>query len=158
MTTAMDVAKWFIHNTSYDMGDNITPLKLQKLIYYAQAWHLLANEKPLFEEELQAWAHGPVAPSVFYAYRELGWRPIPPIEEKVELSDEQVEILTQVLDIYGEFTAKRLEAMTHAEEPWIVARGDCAPEDRCEEIIPKGHIFDYFKSKFGEIEDGQKAA
>ena len=61
----LDIAKWFINATDRDSGDAITHLKVQKLVYYAQGWAMAYLGSPLFEEDIQAWAHGPVVPSVW---------------------------------------------------------------------------------------------
>lgn len=75
--TANDVAKWFLSRVDRDSGDSITHLKLQKLVYYAQAWNLAHFGEPLFDEELKAWTHGPVAPSVWHEYKDSRWDALP---------------------------------------------------------------------------------
>src|SRR5947207_9070578 len=70
--SALDIAKWFINATDRDAGDDITHLKVQKLLYYAQGWALVHLRKPLFSEDLEAWAHGPVAPSIYNHFRGYG--------------------------------------------------------------------------------------
>jgi len=73
-----DAARWFINRADRLAGDDMTHLKLQKLIYFAQAWHLANTGEPLFREDMQAWTHGPVVPSVWHAYKQYQWEPIPP--------------------------------------------------------------------------------
>ena len=157
MTKPVNVAAWFINRVDRDSGDSMTPLKLQKLLYYAQAWHLLAFDKPLFDEDMQAWAHGPVVPSVYHEFKEYGFNSILEYKGAEEIDEESEAILSQVADIYGEFSAKRLEAMTHQEAPWRDARGGLAPEARCEAVIPKDAIKAYFKRTYGEMTDEQEA-
>ena len=67
--SAQDVANWFLAKADYEAGDVITPLKLQKLLYYAQGWTLAILNKNLFEEDFQAWTHGPAIPSIYRKYK-----------------------------------------------------------------------------------------
>jgi uncharacterized phage-associated protein len=144
--TALDIAKWFINATDRESGDAITHLKVQKLVYYAQGWALAYFDKPLFAEDLQAWAHGPVAPSVYDHFRDAGFQAIPeqPVTRKV--TGDVAALLESVNDKYGIYTAKRLERMTHAEPPWRNARGALPPEARCSNVITKDDIKAHFSS------------
>src|SRR6266446_3445682 len=76
MTTASILAKYIIASCSDD-GKSVTNLKLQKLLYYAQAWKLALHGKPLFNDRIEAWVHGPVVPVVFREYRDFKWAPLP---------------------------------------------------------------------------------
>lgn len=156
MADAISIAKWFVNNTDRSVGEAVTHLKVQKLLYYAQAWHLLAYKTPLFEEDMQAWSHGPVAPTVYKEFKDSSWNAIPPFEGEGDLSDlgeDSTSILRQVLNIYGDFSAKRLEHMTHAEAPWKITRGDLPPEAKCTRIIPKELMLRYFTETYGELAD-----
>lgn len=135
--TPVQIANWFLANIDREAGDLITHLKLQKLVYYAQAWSLAIRGVPLFEEDVQAWAHGPVAPSVFRAFRGYGMDPIPAPARTPKLDEDTVELLEEVLDVYGEHSAKKLEKLTHRERPWRDARGDLPDEASSSAIIPK---------------------
>lgn len=87
--SARDIANWFLGAIDRDAGDAITHLKLQKLVYYAQAWSLAlpARGVPLFDEEMQAWAHGPVAESLFQEHRGNSWDALPAPEETPDIAD-----------------------------------------------------------------------
>ncbi len=135
--TPLQIANWFLANIGREAGDLITHLKLQKLVYYAQAWSLAGRGKPLFQEDFQAWAHGPVVPSLFRAFRDHGMAPIPAPGSVPRLDEETVELLAEVLDVYGEHSAKKLEQLTHRERPWREARGDLPDEARSESVITK---------------------
>lgn len=158
MVNPISVAAWFVNHVDRDSGDSTTHLKVQKLLYYAQAWHLLAFDTPLFDEDMQAWAHGPVVPSVYHEFKQYGFNSIPEYKGSEEIEKASEEILSQVANIYGEFSAKRLEAMTHLEDPWRDARGELAPEARCDAVIPKDAIKIYFQRTYGEMTDEQEAA
>lgn len=158
MASPLAVAHWFVQRlTNREVGEVVTHLRVQKLLYFAQAWHLLALERPLFNEDMQAWAHGPVVPSVFHALKEHGWQPLPLDGDSSGIDADSLEILEQVVDIYGDYTAKRLERMTHEEEPWIATRGDLAPEERCERAIPQQLIRDFYQRTYGDLEDVEEA-
>lgn len=144
--TALDIAKWFINATDRESGDAITHLKVQKLVYYAQGWALAYFGKPLFAEDLEAWAHGPVAPSVYHHFRNAKFQAIPEQRVTRKVTGDVEDLLESVNEKYGIYTAKRLERMTHAEAPWKKARGDVPPEERCSNIITKEDIKAHFEA------------
>jgi uncharacterized phage-associated protein len=120
MASALDVAKYFLRFSDEESGDLISNLKLQKLIYYAQGFHLALFDRPLFDEPVEAWQHGPVVPDVYHAYKEHGGQGIPPpIESDFScFTNEQKEVLDEVYAVYGQFSAWKLRNMTHEESPW----------------------------------------
>ncbi|QAR44316.1 DUF4065 domain-containing protein [Kosakonia cowanii] len=148
--SANDIATWFILKFA-EYGDVVTHLKIQKLLYFSEAWNQVINDSELFKEEIQAWAHGPVVLEVFQQYKDYGWKPlpIPNDQDCPKFPAKVLNILLQVFDSYGELPAKTLENMTHTDRPWIDARGDLAPEERCNTVIPKDQIKSYFKTKYG---------
>lgn len=121
MATAHNVAKYFLALSEPEEGDSVSNLKLQKLLYYAQGFHLALCDKPLFAEPIQAWEHGPVVPVVYHEYKENGYLGIPvPLDfnpEEVLTKDER-ELLDEVWNVYGQFSAWKLRNMTHEEPPW----------------------------------------
>jgi len=126
MATIFDVANYFRWCVDYEAGDNITALKLQKLCYYAQAWHLAFTGDPLFEEEFEAYDHGPLNYALWKLYQNpKGWAPIDPDEKlwEFEPSDtftfDELDTLTEVWETYGTYGAKHLEHLTHQEDPWL---------------------------------------
>lgn len=141
--SALQVGKWMINRVDREAGDSITHLKLQKVIYYAQAWHLANFNDPLFVEDIQAWTHGPVAPSVWKAFREYRWDHIPP-QPLVFMDATKIGFLETVFEIYGRYTAKELEKITHQEDPWKVTRGDLPLEAKCTRPIDKKVMRDFY--------------
>ncbi|MBW4662192.1 MAG: DUF4065 domain-containing protein [Drouetiella hepatica Uher 2000/2452] len=152
---ALDIALYFLHCVDRDAGDTISPLKLQKLVYYAQAWSLALRSQPLFPEQIQAWVHGPVVYEVWDAYKKYKYGTIPePDGGLPEFAEDQVEILDEVWNTYGELSAKRLEQLTHSEMPWINARQGLDPGERSQNIITQEDMRFYYSSLM--VEDGNK--
>jgi len=105
-------------------GDPITNLKLQKLLYYAQAWCLALYNKPLFGEKIEAWVYGPVVAEVYRAFKNFGSRPIDCEFKAPDLPDEVVGHLEEIIAAFGGYSTYQLEKMTHQEAPWCNARGN----------------------------------
>jgi uncharacterized phage-associated protein len=116
--TALDVAKYFL--ALQDDEEAISNLKLQKLLYYAQGFHLAITGRALFDEDIRVWEHGPVVPAVWREYNHYAERPIPrprDFNPRV-LNEDTRSLLDEVSSVYGQFSAWRLREMTHAEPPW----------------------------------------
>lgn len=128
----------------------ITPLALQKLLYFAQAFfHALYNET-LFLDDCQAWAHGPVFPDIYYQYKDYGYNPIEkslPEDENdfSEFTTRELSFLDAIVDIFGMYSGQVLSKITHNEQPWIEARGSLLPSDRSVTVIKRDTIDTYFK-------------
>ena len=127
MFRAFSVAKELVKlSFSGEEIDPLTNLRLQKLLYYAQAWSLVLRESELFPEQIEAWRWGPVVPVV---YNELsngqGASQIPPdiFVDSPDLPPEEAELVRSVWDAYNSYSALRLSRMTHAETPWLRAWG-----------------------------------
>jgi len=148
-----DVANWFVCNLDREAGDSITHLKLQKLLYYSQVWSIVLNKKIIFEDDFQAWAHGPVLPDVYHDYKEYGFNSIPSCECDNNIDDELEEVLKEVKRVYGEFSAKKLEDLTHSEDPWKEARGNLPSEAACNKIISKESLVSYYSKMYEEVQN-----
>lgn len=119
MATVRDVANYFLLQTDDDAGDIISNLKLQKLVYYAQGFHLALKGAPLFNEPLQAWNHGPVSPELYRMFRDHGAGALPrPVNCELTLTAEETDLLDEVYAVYGQFSAWKLRDLTHDEAPW----------------------------------------
>jgi len=143
--TALDVAKWFVNAADYEAGDAMTHLKVQKLIYYAQGWALALLGTSLFDEDLEAWAHGPVAQSVWKQFKGFGYEALPRQKITRKIEGRANRLLESINREYGIYTAKRLEYMTHKEAPWRDARGDLPKEARTNEVISKTAMRKFFE-------------
>lgn len=153
MTTHIDLAHYFI-SLSNETGNLISNLKLQKLLFYAQAWHLAYFEDRLIDGNFQAWVHGPVLPESYREFKEFGWKPIQREGLGQEFIDhfclniiepKQCEILNDVVDEYFGLTAYELERLTHSEDPWIIAREDLSIDEPSESVISDASLIEYYQ-------------
>jgi uncharacterized phage-associated protein len=128
MNTASEIAKYIVH-TFQEAGDPVDNLKLQKLLYYVQGWHLAVTGGPAFQQPLEAWVHGPVQPGVYGEYKHYRWNPINQEVKAPELPESLRDVIQEVLDAYGGDSGYELELRTHREPPWLLARGGI-PEDQ----------------------------
>lgn len=117
MYRAADIANYYIWraNTDEEFGVNITNLKLQKLLYYAQGFSLAWRGHPLFDEPIEAWAHGPVVRSVYFAHNGGRAAPLPtPADFDPDAIDAETrELLEEVYSVYGQYSAWGLRNLTH---------------------------------------------
>ena len=121
LVTAKNVAEYLLGLTNPDVGDIMSNLKLQKLVYYAQGYHLALFDKPLFDDyPIVAWEHGPVVESLYHDYKQFksGAIEIPKFIDESMFSDEQKGLLDEVFEVLGQFSGWKLRNMTHEELPW----------------------------------------
>jgi len=121
VTSANKVADFFLC-FSMKHGDCLTNLKLQKLLYYAQAWHLVIFNEALFDDPIEAWVHGPVVYAVWNRFRDYRWNHITEKPDCPDLPLETKKHLIRVFGVFGKYSAYDLERMTHNEAPWKRAR------------------------------------
>ena len=122
MISAKNVAEFFLCQIDEEVGENITNLKLQKLVYYAQGFSLAINNVALFEDPILAWEHGPVVESLYHEYKQYGKAcalPIPYMADFSCFDSKQVELLDEVYSVFGQFSPWKLRDMTHSERPWL---------------------------------------
>lgn len=122
-------------------GKIVTNKKLQKLLYYTQAWSLALNDKKVFDDKIEAWIHGPAIKKVYLEYQKFGASPInKDVSEEVvsRMPEDLLPIIDQVWDVYSGFDANYLEYLTHSEKPWQDARAGLEPHISSEnEITPQ---------------------
>ena len=161
--TAQEIAKWFLYknyaeqkkkvaaNDDYEVYEGITHLKLQKLLYNAQGVCLAITGNKLFDDDLEAWDHGPVIRNVYDTYCVFGRNPIiipdtpenNEIVSKIENDVEIRDILEMVYDSFSIYTAWQLREMSHKKNsPW----------DKTEknQIIDVNVIKEYFEKEVVE--------
>ena len=141
MVDVLDVATAIV-----ERSPRLTTMQLQKLTYYVQAWHTTIYGEPAFGAEFQAWKDGPVAPELHERYRGLKWVGSAHGESS-KLTAEMNEIVGLVIAQYGLLDGEQLSLLTHAEMPWLVARGDTPPEGRCQTPISLASMSEYYANK-----------
>ena len=142
MCSVFDVAAYILEKSG-----PMTAMKLQKLIYYSQAWSLVWDEKPLFSERIRAWANGPVTPELYQAHR--GAFTVKPGDiqgDPSALGTDEHETVDSVLKYYGDKTSQWLSELTHAEAPWVDARDGLPPGERGNNEITHAAMAEYYGS------------
>jgi uncharacterized phage-associated protein len=140
----------------------LTPMKLQKLLYFAHGWHLaLAKGTALFTEPVEAWSYGPVVSDIYHEFKSFGLDPITEpatnIDDKLELTTPQIgneeqdnqvkDFLAKIYGTYGKYTGVQLSNATHQPgSPWSVIREKCGENDR-HVVIPNPLIQQYFEGQ-----------
>ena len=137
-------------------------LKLQKLVYYSEGWHLAYFELSLIREDFEAWIHGPVVRSMWDDYKKTKCNMLTDLHLKDEdsekirnsfnklLNPQQIELLSDVIKEYGDKSSYHLEALSHSEPPWREARNGYLPSERSEAIISKETMKNYYQSLFSK--------
>lgn len=126
--------------------EDITPLALQKVLYYVQGFHYAFEGEFIFDKDCEAWLHGPVYREIYNRYSAYRFDPI----EKVEdfdislLTTVEKTILDSIVKNFCCYSGKTLEAFTHQEEPWLKTREGLSAEAHSDRIIDRGLIGNYF--------------
>lgn len=166
METLLNRMSDFVILYCQNMGVNVNPLKLQKLLYYIQSWHIVKFEKDiLFETMPEAWVNGPVYRPIYDKYKTNFFRnenfpnvlneeelskEVESSLQNLNLSEDKQSLLFSVLNAYGVMSDERLVLMTHSEEPWNEARKGLSPIERSEKKISADTIFDYYNRRIAE--------
>jgi len=124
-------------------GD-ITPLQLQKMLYYTQACFIMFYNKLAFTDECEAWVHGPVYRSVYEKYKDYKYESIAQPLQAPQVKSDEAAILNLVIEYFGKYSGKVLESFTHKELPWIKAREGLTQDEPSNRIIDNNLIFEYF--------------
>ena len=154
-------------------GYSLTPTKLQKILYYVQAWFMVYFEKErIFNDEPQAWVNGPVYPEIYNQYKHLNRSALltpkdfeaDDIDEaynqvgqelQLTLSPDQLSFIDSVLELYGSKSEDALVFLSHAEAPWSEAREGYEPFERSTKPISLDRIYDYYKARKDRKEQKQ---
>lgn len=141
--SANDVANYLI-SFAREHGDYLTPLKLQKLVFYADAWHMVTEGEELIPDRFEAWVHGPVVRQLYSRFSGYKWNPITGDVPETSLSETVQDFLSEIYRVFGHFTGYELEQLTHQERPWIAARGALPPDAPCSNLIDKSLTRDFY--------------
>jgi uncharacterized phage-associated protein len=142
MASAHDVAAYVLTKAG-----PMSAMKLQKLVYYAKAWHLVWEDEPLFADRIEAWANGPVVRGLYDSHR--GRFTLDPGDIKGDpdtLSAEEAESIDAVLDYYGDWSAHQLSLNTHHERPWRDARAGLGPLERGNAEITDAALAEFYEA------------
>lgn len=139
MTTVFDVAAYILSKRS-----PLTTWKLQKLVYYSQAWSTVWDDEVLFPNRIEAWANGPVCPDLYDVHKGLFKVDAMPLGDAKALAKKQRETVDGVLEFYGKKTAQYLSELTHAERPWKEAREGLNPGERGSKEITPAALAEYY--------------
>lgn len=144
--TVFDVAAFILRKCG-----PMSAMKLQKLVYYCQAWSLVWDGKPMFSEDIEAWANGPVVRKLYNAHRGC-FKVTASTHDSIkdacpeQLDADSVETIEQVLKFYGQKDAQWLSELTHKELPWIEARGRQADGEYSDAVITHASMEEYYSS------------
>ena len=148
----------------FEKLEEVTPLMLQKLLYFIQGVYSALYGKPVFKEDCRAWIHGPVYPEVYELFRDFKYNPIDDARFAIlggtegALTDDEKRVIDLVADTFGMYSGKTLERITHNENPWMEARKGYSDGIRSSELLPKEEIMEYYiliNRKYGiDTKDG----
>lgn len=145
MQTAASVARYIVRFFQ-QAGDPISNLKLQKLLYYCQGWHLAVRGTPLFQDRIEAWVHGPVQPGVYGTYKHNRWSAITEDVADAALTEDEKSVVDEVLAVYGGDSGYALELRTHTEPPWLQARGGIPNDQESNALITQQSMAQFFRT------------
>lgn len=137
------VVNWFLSKSTEE--NPITHLALQKLLYFSQGWSYVFNDRCLFNDDCEAWAHGAVYRSVYDRFKNFRYKPLPFVEKTIDMPQEEQDVLECVWRFYFDiYNAKTLERICHLEQPYLIARKGYDDNANCEEIMSKESIRHYY--------------
>ena len=142
MITILQAAKYLVYLSYEQNKGSLTPLKLQKLLYLAQGWSFVWDNKPLFKEKFEAWQYGPVNVDVYNHFHRYGRGEIPFSESVSSVNDSDAQsTLDAIWRDYSGYSAFALVDLTHSQEPWRRA-------DFYHQVISTEDIKSYFQSTY----------
>lgn len=136
----------------FEQMKEVTPLALQKILYFIQGIYMVLYGKPLYKEDCMAWVHGPVYEDVYDLFKDFKYNPIEDDRFAIfkdrfeELSEHEKKVIDLVINTFGKYSGKVLENITHEELPWKNARVGYEASEHSREIMSKDGIRNYFIS------------
>ena len=149
--SASKFALYFVLRANQSKRQAIDPLSLQKLLYYAQAWHLVFCKKPLFRDPIEAWVYGPVIPSIYHRLKNFRYHKISEValaNGNISWNDSELSTLNEVWRQYGQRSGGFLVELTHTEQPWLKARHGLLPSQPSHRIIGLMEMYNYYRQFF----------
>lgn len=150
------VANYFIKKAQEEQKE-LTNKKLQKLLYYSQAWNYTLTSKRLFDDDIEAWVHGPAIRKVYRRFSDFGWQDLAAkiSVSNTDLSDidsDERDLLDKIWEVYGKYDANYLEMLTHSEKPWQEAREGLEPYQSSEKTITLTSMKRYYGQRQQEAQ------
>ena len=146
--TILDVADCFVSLGMPGTKQSVNPRKLQALVYYSQALSFAIRHDSLFDEDIEAWVHSPMSPTLYYKYKKYRLDDIPKTQKTPCIDKEYFNIIKITWQMYGGKDGKYLEKKTHRELPFQLTRGDLDFYESSNRVIPKELINRYYSRKF----------
>lgn len=151
-TKVDSVTNYLLLKNSLDKRKGFTNKKLQKLLYYTQAWNLVLHDETMFSDKFEAWIHGPAIPTVYGKYKKYGFMNITqePDEDLIKaLSSNDKLLIDAVWEVYGKYDGDYLELLSHNEAPWQKARANSDPFKPSKNVISE----DDMKAFYGKLQE-----
>ena len=153
------VADYVILSLNGDENFSLINLKLQKLMYYIQAWSLGINGVPMMNAKFEAWVHGPVCIELYDRFKKdknlysfIDEEDVLDNDSRSKIDSEDVEFIDYILENYAQYSGVQIEAMTHSEDPWINARKGIKPMERCNNEITEQAMTDYYGKRYASLQ------
>ncbi len=149
ISRSLQVANYFLNKMEPESGESITPLKVQKIVYFCQSWQLSLFKRVLFNEDFQAWQHGPVIPDMYMYFKNLNFNSndsLPKVNDfDINIFDEEERsVLEMVWQVYGKYDGKFLEKLSHMDEPWRMAWEKREDNNKGTVVITKESMQKYY--------------
>lgn len=151
---ATNIAEYFIWKSQQERSP-VTNKKLQKLLYYTQAWSLVLLKEKMFTDDIEAWVHGPAVREVYLKYKDFGFEPITETvdSQSFKFNDDQVKLMNDIWSVYGCYDAGYLEALSHSEDPWKQARAGLDADAASQNIIDPKIMTTYYSKRLEESQN-----
>ena len=129
--------------------EDITPLALQKILYYIQGFSTYFFDRPIFNDNAEAWVHGPVYREIYdrfsyYRYNPISKNEFESYNEIDSLNAKEIKLIDSVINNFGVYSGKTLEKMTHTTIPWEEGRKELSEEEYSSNIIDIDTMKAYF--------------
>lgn len=180
MANHIDILKFarFVGLSMISKGISVSPLKLQKILYYQQAWHMVffGRNSQLFDNIPEAWVNGPVYPEVFHQYKhcvpgmcdhlhakdfgvedgeEMVLSELKTLASEILLKEDEMRLFDSVINLYGSKTQNQLILATHSEQPWVEAREGLFPYEGSNRKISLDTMYTYYKERHDKKRQSQ---
>lgn len=152
------IADYIILRLNSDEKVNLINLKLQKLLYYLQAWSLGINKVRFLSCSFEAWVHGPVSRELYDRFKDIRSlysfiteKDVVNRNPEASIAEEDIDFINYILDNYAGYSGAELESMTHKETPWLEARKGFLPMQSCTNVVSEETMRNYYGERWEKI-------